>query len=97
MHADVKMLVGAKIEDATNMKDIPMFEVRVERLCKDLAGFAPYYLCGARRMQQDNARSAFVWAFTQQLCRGSEEVPKGIKQVCVCVAEATRWVCLCPT
>lgn len=75
------MLIGAKMEDSANLKVVPSSEKKVEQLCKDLAGFAPYYLCGGRRMKHDNARNAFVWTFTRQLCRGSEEVPAAVKQV----------------
>eukprot|EP00903_Cladosiphon_okamuranus_P012381 g11604.t1 len=85
----LKMLVGAKLEDSANLAGLPTSDKNVEQLCKDLAGFAPYYLCGDRRMKQDNARNAFVWAFTQQLCRGSEEVPTGVKQL-MCYICATH-------
>lgn len=75
---DLKMLVGAKIEDRANLMGIPESEKKkVKQLCEDVAGFAPYFLCGERRMKQGNARNAFLWAFTRQLCNGSEERETG--------------------
>lgn len=78
---DLKMLVGAKMENRAILKGVPKSEKKVKQLCVDVAGFAPYYLCGERRMKQGHARHTFVWAFTRQLCQGSEQVPLGVKQV----------------
>lgn len=75
------MLLMAKKEGSANLKGIPTSDKMVRQTCLDVAGFAPYYMSGAGSPRRANARSAFVWAFTLRLCRGSEEVPARVKHV----------------
>ncbi|CAM9460800.1 unnamed protein product [Pylaiella littoralis] len=77
----IKMLLMAKKEGSANLKGIPTSDKMVRQTCLDVAGFAPYYMSGAGSPRRANARSAFVWAFTLRLCRGSEEVPARVKHM----------------
>ncbi|CAM9837574.1 unnamed protein product, partial [Sphacelaria rigidula] len=74
----IRMLFGAKQEDSVLMEQIPSSFSAVEKRCREVAGFVPYYVT---KPIHGNARMALSWAFLLRLNEGSEEVPPQLKQV----------------